>query len=206
MSEGETFPTSITINLPYEDVHTETDKNSDESDSKAFENVHCLPRRILLSSCSTNIEIVDDAQNFISILEKRSIIATSSKGRQIRKELRILENGKAVNFQEVNVPIPEQPNDNVLLKYLLNPIIPFNKFSPDEFLEVIVYKIKLYFGKKRVSLKTSFEPSVDAINTHSDNVFPLEAPHPSEIQILTNSSTVPGFFKNFKRKIFNGWY
>ncbi|KAF5271248.1 hypothetical protein FQA39_LY18835 [Lamprigera yunnana] len=135
MSEGDTFSTSITINPPYEDVHAETDKNSDESDNKAFENVHRLPHRILLSSCSTNIEIVDDAQNVIFILEKRSIIATSSKGRRIRKELRILEKGKAVNFQVANVPILEQPNDNVLLKSLLNPIIPFNKFSPDEFLE-----------------------------------------------------------------------
>ncbi|KAF5287216.1 hypothetical protein FQA39_LY15993 [Lamprigera yunnana] len=133
MSEGDTFPTSITINPPYKDVHAETDKNSDESDNKAFENLHRLPRRILLSLCSINIEIVDDAQNFISILEKRLIIATSSKGRRIPKKLRILEKGKAVNFQVVNVPIPEQPNDNVLLKSLLNPIIPFSKFSPDKY-------------------------------------------------------------------------
>ncbi|KAF5294684.1 hypothetical protein FQA39_LY02816 [Lamprigera yunnana] len=135
MSEGDTFPTSITINPPYEDVHVETDKNSDESDNKAFENVHLLPCRILLSSCSTNIKIVGDAQNVISILKKRSIIATASKQRRIQKELRILDKTKAVNFQVANVPIPEQPNHNVLQKSLLNPIIPFNKFSPGEFLE-----------------------------------------------------------------------
>ncbi|KAF5284289.1 hypothetical protein FQA39_LY04582 [Lamprigera yunnana] len=120
MSEGGTFPTTITINPPYEDVHAETDKNSNKS----------------------------GFYYFISIVEKRSIIATSSKERRIRKELKILEKGKAVNFQVVNVPIPEQPNDNVLLKSLLNPIIPYNKFSPDEFLEVIVYKIKLYSSEK----------------------------------------------------------
>ncbi|KAF5277896.1 hypothetical protein FQA39_LY06048 [Lamprigera yunnana] len=94
----------------------------------------CLKSDLAMMLDSSS-EDEDDAQNFISILEKRSIIATSSKGRKIREELRILEKGKALNFQVVNLPISEQPNDNVLLKYLLNPIIPFNKFSPDEFLE-----------------------------------------------------------------------
>ncbi|KAF5294685.1 hypothetical protein FQA39_LY02817 [Lamprigera yunnana] len=72
--------------------------------------------------------------------------------------------------------------------------VPAHLFPPDIEPEVPNESFVDAKGRKHVNLKTSVQLPVDAINTHSDNGFPLETPRPSEIEIRMNSSTVSGSF------------